>query len=78
MERSLCLVDDHLVRTPDKDGDRPGVGAVLNDEHLVPRRSEADLPDDTSVTKLVSRQVLESRDDATLGSNGDKLQKERR
>ena len=64
---------NHLVASTDKDSDSSCVSALLDHKHLIPGSTESELTDDTSMTELLGCQVLKSRDDATIGSNGDKL-----
>ena len=73
MQRSLGLVDDHLVGSADEDCDGPGVGALLDDQHLVPCCSECELPDNTSLSELLGTEVLESWNNASVGGDGDQL-----
>lgn len=73
VQRSLGLVDDHLVGTADKDSDGPGVGALLDDQHLVSCCSECELPDDTRPSELLGAEVFESGHDAAVGCDGDQL-----
>ena len=63
----------HLVRSPDEHGNSSGVGALLDDQHLVLGRSERDLSNDSSSTQLLGGEILEPRDDSTLGGDGDEL-----
>jgi hypothetical protein len=63
----------HLVASPNKHSDRSRVGTLLDDQHLFPRRSKRNLPDNSSLAQLVRRQVFESRYDSSVGRNGDQL-----
>ena len=63
----------HLVASTDKDGDSSCVSALLDHKHLVPGSTKGEFTNDTSMTELLGCKVLKSRDDATIGSNGDKL-----
>ncbi|KAI6768986.1 hypothetical protein HG531_010090 [Fusarium graminearum] len=89
MQRSLGLVDNlgtlayfsskavntthHLVATSDKDCNSPGVGALLNDKHLLPCCTEGHLSDNTSRTQLRRGKVLESGNYSAVGSNSNQL-----
>ena len=61
----------HLVAAPDKDGHRPGVGALLNHQHLFPRGAEAHLADDTRPAELGGAEILKPGHDAAVGGDGD-------
>jgi hypothetical protein len=63
----------HFVTPTDEDGHGACVGTLLNDHHLVPRRSKSDFPDDSRLPQLLWCQILKPRNDATLGSNGNQL-----
>ena len=66
----------HLVAAPNEDCDRPCVGALLNDEHLVARRAESEFANDTCTTKLLRGQVLKAGYYTAVGSDGDQLFKQ--
>jgi len=63
----------HLVASSHKDGDRPRVGALLDDQHLLSCRSECHLPDQSRSSQLLRRKVLESRHDASVRSDRNEL-----
>ena len=64
---------NHLVASTDKDGDSSWVSTLLDYKHLIPGSTESEFTNDTSMTELLGCKVLESRDNTTIGSNGDKL-----
>lgn len=72
------LRTDHLVASPDEHCHRPCVGALLNDQHLLPRRSKRHLPDQAGMPQLVRRQVLEPGNDPAVGGDGNELWRRQR
>ena len=74
--RSLSFVREfahHFVASADKDSHGASVGTFLDDDHLVSRGSKRNFPDDSRLSEFLWCQVLESRDDATLGGDGNQL-----
>lgn len=67
VQRALGLVHDHLVTSPDKDRHSTRVGAFLDDEHLVPSRTEGYFTNNTSLAQLFGSQVFEARYDTAVG-----------
>lgn len=63
----------HLVATTNEHSHSARVGTLLNHQHLVPRRTERHLLNETGVSKLLSRQVLESGHNATVRGNRNEL-----
>ncbi|RUS27387.1 hypothetical protein BC938DRAFT_483324 [Jimgerdemannia flammicorona] len=63
----------HLVTAPNKDSDSTCVGALLNDKHAVLGGTEGQLANNTSMSKFGFRQVLETRNNAAIGSDGNQL-----
>lgn len=63
----------HLVAAADENGDGAGVGALLDDEHLLARSAEGHLLDDARGAELGRGQLLEARHDAAVGRNGDEF-----
>ncbi len=63
----------HFVAPTDEDSHGASVRTVLDDHHLIPRGSKRDFPDNSRLSELLWGQVLESRDNATLGGNGNQL-----
>ena len=51
----------------------PRVGALLDDEHLIACRAKGEFSNDSSATELFRREVLEARNDATVGRDCDQL-----
>ena len=43
MQAALGLIQDHLVAAPHKDGHGTGIGAPLNDQHVVLGSAKRDL-----------------------------------
>ena len=74
MEGALGLLDHHLVTSADEDGDSLGCGAVLDDDHPVLGGAEGDFLDGTRRAELVRAELLEPRDDAAAGGDGDELE----
>ena len=64
---------NHLVASTDKDGDSSCVSTLLDHKHLIPGSTESEFTNDASVTELLGCKVLKSRDDATIGGNGNEL-----
>lgn len=73
MKGALGLVDDHFVAAAHEDCDGPGVGALLDDQHLVACCSESQLADDASLAELLGAEVLETWYNASVGGNGNQL-----
>lgn len=63
----------HLVTPPYKDRHRPRIRALLNDQHLIPRRSECHLAYETRPAELVGREVFEPGYDTAVGRDSDEL-----
>ena len=63
----------HFVAPTDKDSHGTSVGTFLDDHHLIPRGPKRNFPDNTRLSELLWCQVLESRDNATLGGDGNQL-----
>jgi hypothetical protein len=64
---------DHLVATADEDGHGPGVGAVLNDQHLFPCGAEGHLADNAGAAQLLRLEVFEPGHYPAVGGNSNKL-----
>lgn len=64
----------HFVGAPDKDRDRSGVGALLDNEHFVTSRPKGDLTDDSSMPQFFGTQVFKPRYNSAICGNGDQLQ----
>lgn len=73
VERALSLVNDHLVASTNKHGNGAGVCALFNDQHAVLSGSKAQLTNDTSVSELGGREILETGDNASVCGNGNQL-----
>ena len=73
VQRSLRLLDDHLVAAADEYGDRARILALLDDEHVVLGGAEVDFAHDTRVAQLVSGELAEAGHDATARGYGDEL-----
>ena len=63
----------HFVASAHKNRDCPRVGALLDDEHLIACRAKGEFSNDSSATELFRREVLEARNDATVGRDCDQL-----
>ena len=63
----------HLVAAPDKDSDGAGVGALLDDEHLLSCCAKGHLPDDAGFAELLGLKILEPGNNAAVGRNRNQL-----
>lgn len=64
----------HLVAAAHEYGHRTCVGALLDDQHLVPGGTECDFADDTCLAELLCSKVLEARHNTTVGCNSNQLE----
>jgi hypothetical protein len=72
-EASLGLVTNGPGATSNEDGDSLGVFALLDEHDLIVGGSELELLDDTSLSKLLGRDLLESWDNSSSSGDGKKL-----
>lgn len=86
---SLCFIDNlskdgqlcttrarrtyHLVTASNKHRHRPRVCAFLDNQHLFSCRTKRQFPHDTRRSQFIRCQVFESRNDSTVGRDGDQF-----
>ena len=63
----------HLVAATDKNGNSARVGALLDDEHPILGRAEANLTHHARLTELLRCDLREPGNDAATGGDGDQL-----
>ena len=63
----------HLVTSTDEDCDRPAVGALFDDKHLLSCGSEAHLTDLTGCAELLGGQIFESWHNTAVCGDGNQL-----
>lgn len=61
----------HLIASTNKYCHRPGIGAFLDDKHLISCGAEGQFAYNSGAAKLLSSQVFETGNDATLRGNRD-------
>ena len=74
VERSLGLLDSHVVTTAHENGDGLGVRAVLDQEHGVLLCTEGLLVDAAGSTELGGGELLEAGHDVSAGGEGEQLE----
>lgn len=72
-EAALGLITNGAGTTTDENGDSLRVLALLDQKHLLVRGTEGVFLDDTGLTELIGRDLLETGDDASTSCNSEQL-----